>query len=221
LSGGLGASSSSDESSEDVEEVSLEAEGKIEGRFVCAGSSSPSFEESESEESDLGDKVVLEGADFVVGGTTFEATFLEANSSLSSESSESDDESAFFFGSAFFLVPAGGSAAFDSLTLVGAGSSLSSEECERVAFFAEPFTWRALGFSSSEDESSLLSSEWVFLDYQHGCKLSIVGKPRASHLAVGDRKRSFLSFRVSRITLRDIFCYGLCRSLAFFLKNHE
>jgi hypothetical protein len=129
----LGAPSSSDdesESSEDFEEVPLEAEGKVEGSFLGTGSSSLSLEESES---DLDDEVVLEGRDFVVGGTTFEVTFLEVGSSLSSdssESSESEDESAFLFRSAFFLVPAVGSTAFDGLTLVGAGASLS-EECER------------------------------------------------------------------------------------------
>jgi hypothetical protein len=142
ITGGLESSSDDSESASDVEEATfIVVEGTTfdERPFWCTPwsiSLEESEPESESEDSDDAAVSVLRGTDFFIAleVTTFEATFLEGGSTLSSES---EDEEAVFLGSTFLLGLATRGAAFE-VTLV---------------------TWEALGFSSSEDEYSLLSSE--------------------------------------------------------------
>lgn len=102
-------------------------------------------------------------------------------------------------------MPDVGGTAFEDVTLVGAG----------VPFVGEDFTCATLGVSSSEDESSLLSSELIFLDYHKS--LITINTTSASHLAIGHRMGRFFRFRIRGNII-------LCRSftLALFLNNaHE
>ena len=147
----------SDSDSEDSDES--EEDGaflRTDFERMGGGTGFASSSESESEDSD--------SDCFLGGGGFFFWPSLAVSSSDSSDESESSSDDSCFEGRG--ALPATLDTSLGLGTSLGAGfsSSLSLSSDSGVASFAKAFTCATLGFSSSSEELSLLSSEEDFLE---------------------------------------------------------